>query len=368
MLSELAHLETQLRTHRFWRDIGNALLLFGVLVEPIIDIFWTESPSLPLSRSRRATTPLKGRFEQLRKPVVLLVGLIVFGGIGLEWWEGTKADDVADQIRAIQQTRIAEAEDRATHAQQSADKSNERATSALKAASAATDRAARTETDLTKANVRAAQLSKDAEQLRKDAEVAKAEQEKLKVDNLELLKMIQPRTVPYDPERIGLLKPFMGTEVLIEAVPDIEANRLAGQIAWVVTQVGWKPQFVGESQTGVSPLAIEDGVTVAVQIILGVEIPNLSPPPSDAPLVKKGFEAGKALERYLEHFDIDPTLAQSITPRPPPLKRALPIGAICVLVGMRPIMKEIWHRQWLERLPEQTRKWMESNERRWKDQ
>src|ERR1039458_5658958 len=49
-------------------------------------------------------------------------------------------------------------------------------------------------------------------------------------------------------------------------------------------------------------------------------------------------------------------------PRPPPLKRALPIGAICVLVGMRPVMKEIWHRQWLERIPEKMRKRMEKIE------
>jgi hypothetical protein len=81
-------LETALKFHRFWRDIGNDILLFGVMAEFLIDLFWPERPDLfPLLRSRKATTPFLKWYRHLlttRGVVVVMMGLMVFAGVAVE--------------------------------------------------------------------------------------------------------------------------------------------------------------------------------------------------------------------------------------------------------------------------------------------
>ncbi len=103
-------LETALKFHRFWRDIGNDILLFGVMAEFLIDLFWPERPDLfPLLRSRKATTPFLKWYRHLlttRGVVVVMMGLMVFAGVAVERYQGGLADDAADNIRALLEREI----------------------------------------------------------------------------------------------------------------------------------------------------------------------------------------------------------------------------------------------------------------------
>jgi hypothetical protein len=95
MVSELEHLHTALLVDRLWRDWGTRLLLVGVLLEGLIDIFWPE-PILLLRRW----------IDRLKTPAVVIAFLLVFAGIGLEMWYGAMADDDADQIRINLETKL----------------------------------------------------------------------------------------------------------------------------------------------------------------------------------------------------------------------------------------------------------------------
>jgi hypothetical protein len=103
-------LDIALKFHRFWRDVGNDILLIGVLAEFLIDLLWLEPPEIfPLLRGRHATTPLLKWYRHLltmKGVAVGVVNLMVFAGIFLERWQGAKADDVSDQIRTDLQRRI----------------------------------------------------------------------------------------------------------------------------------------------------------------------------------------------------------------------------------------------------------------------
>jgi len=162
-------LEPALALHRWWRDVGNDILLIGVLAEFLIDVLWPERPEIfPLLRGRRATRPFLRWYAHLlavRGIIVVVVGLAVFAGIALERWQGTKADEIADQIRTEQQTRIADAEDRARYAQRDATQSNERAANAEKEAAASYASAKEAESHLAEANARAAEASERAAEL-----------------------------------------------------------------------------------------------------------------------------------------------------------------------------------------------------------
>lgn len=103
-------LEEKLQDARFWGDIGNFILLIGVFAETLIDLFWPDiESSLPLLRGRRATKPfigwwawwpyIKSHIRSARTDAVVAAGIIVFGGISLEWVKGNEADRYADDIR-----------------------------------------------------------------------------------------------------------------------------------------------------------------------------------------------------------------------------------------------------------------------------
>jgi hypothetical protein len=274
MLPDVEQLTKYLLHHRNLRDIGTVILLIGVIAEILIDNFW-ESSHPPLLRGRRATTLLKQRGDRLKKPILIFVGLIlVGGGIALEWWQGTKADNTADRIRVIQQARIADAEDRATEAQH----------------------------EVTQSNILIARLDSDAQE-------AQLEQEKLKRDNLNLAKALQPRhvgTVEWDGAILtGGLERFAGTPVLIQSVPDWESTRLAVEISGVLSrsQFGWKPSFVDVSTTTVPPLAIADGVqifTVRDPFVL-----NPRPLHPGTKAQKRAALAAETLSKYLQIFNVE---------------------------------------------------------------
>jgi hypothetical protein len=93
-------LVTALHSYRFWRDIGADVLIAALLVEFLIEAWWPEHPEkrhVGLSR-RRAMT---------------IAAFVVLAGVAVERFWGTWADDVADQIRTIQEQQIVTAYERA---------------------------------------------------------------------------------------------------------------------------------------------------------------------------------------------------------------------------------------------------------------
>jgi hypothetical protein len=102
-------LEDLLQFHRNLRDLGTLIVLVGVVSEILIDEFW-EISHPPLLRGVRATTVLPTKTAFLKRCVMLLAGVgLVGGGIALEYWQGKKADDVADNIRILSQQDIIKA-------------------------------------------------------------------------------------------------------------------------------------------------------------------------------------------------------------------------------------------------------------------
>src|ERR1700682_836816 len=110
---------------RRWRDVGSAILLIGVVAELFIEAVWPETPiSRPYLRGSKrimVNRPKKwAHLRNLRALILLVSTLAVAFGIFTEWSEGTKADDKADQI-------VADAENRAEDAEETANSSNQRA-------------------------------------------------------------------------------------------------------------------------------------------------------------------------------------------------------------------------------------------------
>lgn len=96
-------LETTLSAYRHLRNIGNLLILIGILAEIAIDILWPERSTLfPTLREYKAVTPCMRWWNHVYSCRVLAIfaaGLVVLGGLMLERVEGENADQVADQIR-----------------------------------------------------------------------------------------------------------------------------------------------------------------------------------------------------------------------------------------------------------------------------
>jgi hypothetical protein len=104
-------LESALAGYRYLRDVGSAILLIGVVAELFIEAFWPEAP-IPrpyLGGSKRILVNRPKKWAHLRnlRAVILVIStLAVVIGISVEWIEGTKADDKADEIRTRLQERI----------------------------------------------------------------------------------------------------------------------------------------------------------------------------------------------------------------------------------------------------------------------
>jgi hypothetical protein len=185
------------------------------------------------------------------------------------------------------------------------------------------------------------------------AEAARANlrTEALRADNLQLQKTMQPRRLPplvelsspdepvppvTDAERVfGRIRPFAGTQVLIQVVPDFEARTLANDIAVTLQSFRWRVEFVTEAQSRLSSGMIGDGVQVAwtYQSQHADAAQSLAKSLTDAgltgpagwnmpPVVAQGFPVNK-----------DGSPAEGpFSPRFDPS-----IDAVVVLIGMKPI-------------------------------
>ncbi|MGA2795870.1 MAG: hypothetical protein ABSE69_20655 [Roseiarcus sp.] len=174
--------------------------------------------------------------------------------------------------------------------------------------------------------------------------------EELRADNLALQKIMQPRrlgsivsfSTPGEPASIPLadvqfsaIKPFAGTPVLIQVVPDFEAQTLANDIALIANVFGWRPQFMDKSVSHLPYALISDGVMVTY------------PPDSKfrkaAEALADGFTkaglkgpAGWGLSAiYAQGYPVDRDGKPVKNPLYPSFDD--PVDAVIVLVGMKPI-------------------------------
>ncbi len=175
----------------------------------------------------------------------------VFGGIGIgaAFVSAIVGYQLAEESLADANKRIAESQAEAGRANEAAGKAHERA--------------AMLEHDASQAHERIARLNNETEIL--------------KADNLALQKLMLPRrlgslisiTSPDDsilptPAELQFsgIKQFPGTPVVIQVVPDFEAQTLANDMLAVLTAFGWKPSIVGEARSRLSPRLIEEGVMI----------------------------------------------------------------------------------------------------------
>jgi hypothetical protein len=85
-------LEIALTAARRWRDLGNLILLGGILAEILIEGFCPDRLSV-------FTLSWRDHICEPRSIVILIAGLITLAGLLLERTKGQDADDFADQIR-----------------------------------------------------------------------------------------------------------------------------------------------------------------------------------------------------------------------------------------------------------------------------
>ena len=104
----------------------------------------------------------------------------------------------------------------------------------------------------------------------KAAEVNKRA-EQLRADNLALQAGVRPRRLSFMgwttwPERVAKiyddLKLHAGTTVLIQVVPDFEAQLFAKDIAMVLEKNGLKPKFVTKKESHISDISFPEGITI----------------------------------------------------------------------------------------------------------
>ena len=190
-----------------------------------------------------------------------------------------------------------------------------------------------------------------------DSENAKLnnEAEKLKTANLELEKTMLPRRLPIEtsPGSNGLrsIQNFAGTNVAVIAVPDVEAIRLAKDIAGLLGSSSWKGPFIVEPPVPGSD--IPDGVQIWSE--------------TNGDLNSSTEKAVLALslvlsEEYLE-TGMSPSTAidnriNSFPPKPHwwPSDLSAMTDTVYVFVGMKPIEEQIGNAHLLETLPESARK------------
>jgi len=171
------------------------------------------------------------------------------------------------------------------------------------------------------------------------------ETQRLTADNLFLEKLIQPRRIPPyasleavatfpDKPKVDFIAPFPETPVIIQAVPDFEALHLQNELVQFLLAYKWKPEIVKESDTGVNPLWIDDGVTIVF------------------PAKSKYRDAGVALAASLTNVGLTgpsdrgslsevPTAGINLGPDGNPVMRSYPHfkpprDTVIVLIGMKP--------------------------------
>lgn len=188
----------QLHSLRTYRDIGTYILIAGVIIEGLIDIFWKDTPSIITWDTRTEWQKFCAWWTAWRNRAVVLALALVAIGIAMEMVFGDWADDKTDQMRA----------------------------------------------------------NLEAETAHLDADSTK-----LQAANLTLQNKYGPRHFGIVPQPFLALRQFSGVELLIQAYPSREAYDFTNDFI-DLSNAGWKIREVGKKETGHSSLNIVDGVWI----------------------------------------------------------------------------------------------------------
>src|SRR5713101_2106 len=101
-------LENALKAARWYRDLGNTILVVGIFAEILIEAIWPDAERSQVSSfASRFSKWWKDHFWKGKNVAILLAGLVTLSGLWLERTQGTKADDVADRIRTNLESQAA---------------------------------------------------------------------------------------------------------------------------------------------------------------------------------------------------------------------------------------------------------------------
>jgi hypothetical protein len=217
-----------------------------------------------------------------------------------------------------------------------------------------------------------AQLNNDTAKLRADTTL---KEERLDQGAWLLGNIFLPRRVAADTlgREFATLKQFAGTKTLVITVPDLESARLAVDIARVLQLAGWDE-------------ALNDGKVVVLDIaqaysVIGVHV-STDARPQQSPQRMSGLKdaAWKLLIYlrfgYLTDLGINSTggiptdvdfVSTRVKYRPDwwPNGFSPPSDTICIFVGRKDFREALSDKEWLDRLPEKTRKFFLSRQIPW---
>lgn len=184
-----------------------------------------------------------------------------------------------------------------------------------------------------------------------NAEAAKANErtETLRKDNLFLQKSMMPRRLgqlvafgfdapPQVVIQFAGIKKFAGTEVLIQVVPDFEAQNLANDMIRVLSAFGWKPRIINPNISHVPVMDIEPGVNVTWPD--NTDLKNAADALADG-FTKAGltgFTASSAPNMHLlaQGFQNRPNAPHFLHPYFDP-----PVDAVIVMIGVKNVSAEL---------------------------
>ena len=111
------------------------------------------------------------------------------------------------------------------------------------------------------AHASAAKANEQTERLKTEAIEASLKLEKEKTKRLELEQAVSPRIMEQY-KSSEALKAFTGITAIITNIPDIESQRMAGQLAATLNMAGWKIQFSPYNPKDIYP----DGVIIETNV------------------------------------------------------------------------------------------------------
>src|SRR5437868_5824766 len=188
---------------------------------------------------------------------------------------------------------------------------------------------------------------------------AQLETERLRAANLSVQRLLTPRRISmFDKDgdaqirqaRFKVVAAFAGTKALLQWVPDLEAKRLAGDIAHALASAEWQIQIVDEAAPLIAPGLIFDGVHSFTKEGSMWERTESGKPRYAPPALSPASRAALALKSFLnmdlgelapywgvmyhaEYSDVPSILG--------PVRYEIPEGSVLVLVGTRPIGAEL---------------------------
>ena len=229
-----------------WLTASTIIVGLGIVLE--IPEVWREFKDWRCSRAGLAPTGKRSGATIFLSSVGLL--LVIIGVIGEGFFESLSSQ-AEGYLRVFDETLISDTQLETARTYERAATASREAGVASEESSDANERAGRLEIEAGVQRQRASFLEHDTEKLRRDnlateSQLSKANQdlENEKTQRLAMEEALAPRELPLmvggGKANFSPLEPFMGTNVIINSVSDVESQRAASQIATFLQAAGWR--------------------------------------------------------------------------------------------------------------------------------